>query len=458
MTKKIQSNKELLEKLKHARLKTYTANDFKRYMVGEDEYDWWKRPKKDSVVYSFFVKVYCVRYRRLLERTFYIEQKWENKQKTSKLWEVQRTLAGVDKKLNRRVYYSMNSTVKVYTSDYLDYYHRSKNITPDTWEIVNINTRRIGDIVGCGYYSAPDVYIYNDCRSLLKQTIHKYSGFEYSQEFTNSEIFEYLAMYDKHPQVEMISKMGLSYLLKEDLRCFRFSKTGYEIFGIEKEDFKYLQALKMPLPEFRRNITYIRKFNILTQDGYRALRYLLSCRDYIPITKYNYDYVLSLEGGAYLYHDYLRFCNQLGLPFNHENKYPKNIKKAHDELMNKIEVVKNKEKEEAIINRVIKELSKYRYADEKLIITPANSIEDLIEESKELDHCVRTYANRYAEGETAIFLIRKQQDVNTPYFTLELKNKNICQVRGKHNCVPDKDVIDLLHVWADKFKLKGVYV
>ena len=38
----------------------------------------------------------------------------------------------------------------------------------------------------------------------------------------------YLAMYEKHPAVEMISKLGLDYLLKIDLRKFRWSKKGID--------------------------------------------------------------------------------------------------------------------------------------------------------------------------------------------------------------------------------------
>lgn len=66
---------------------------------------------------------------------------------------------------------------------------------------------------------------------------------------------------------------------------------------------------------------------------------------------------------------------------------------------------------------------------------------------------MKTYADRYADGKTSIFLIRKKDDVLTPYYTLELKNGKINQVRGMHNCDPIEEVKKFICSWANKFKL-----
>lgn len=44
---------------------------------------------------------------------------------------------------------------------------------------------------------------------------------------------------------------------------------------------------------------------------------------------------------------------------NHTNKYPDDIKKAHDDLMVKIETVKSKKQDEAILNRINGGLNNY---------------------------------------------------------------------------------------------------
>lgn len=156
--------------------------------------------------------------------------------------------------------------------------------------------------------------------------------------------------------------------------------------------------------------------------------------------------------------DYYRFCEELALPMNHANKYPDDIKKAHDDLMVKIETVKSKEKDEAILKRVNSGLNKLRFADDKYVITPANSSEDLIRESAKLNHCVKTYVDKYAKGDTNIFLVRERENVNEPFYTLELTDNGIKQLRGNNNCKPTNEVVEFINKWANKFKFTGVYV
>lgn len=141
---------------------------------------------------------------------------------------------------------------------------------------------------------------------------------------------------------------------------------------------------------------------------------------------------------------------------NHSNRYPDNIGEAHDRLMIQIETKKSAKDDLMIRERISNELSKYRFADDDFVITPANSIADLINESAKLNHCVRTYDKRYASGETSIFLIRKRDDVNSPFYTLELSSKNeIKQLRGKNNCTAVNEVLDFVEEWRRKFNLKS---
>lgn len=160
----------------------------------------------------------------------------------------------------------------------------------------------------------------------------------------------------------------------------------------------------------------------------------------------------------YFYLDYLRFAEKLGLPKTSKILYPQNLRESHDKLEKKIQVIDSMEKQEQIKNRVIKELYKYRFGDNEFIITPANSPLDLINESKELNHCVRTYIDKYAAGHTNIFLIRKRENVNHPYYTLELRRNEVIQLRGKNNCSPNDSVVDFVNKWAKKNKLSGAYI
>lgn len=63
---------------------------------------------------------------------------------------------------------------------------------------------------------------------------------------------------------------------------------------------------------------------------------------------------------------------------------------------------------------------KYLYKDDKYIIRPATSQDDLDMEGKYLNHCVSTYGVSMANQFSYIYLIRKAEDEDTPFYTAEI--------------------------------------
>lgn len=93
------------------------------------------------------------------------------------------------------------------------------------------------------------------------------------------------------------------------------------------------------------------------------------------------------------------------------------------------------------------------YVSGALLIRPAASPKELRQESKVLGHCVRTYAGRVQAGGTSILFIRKTEDPDTPYFTLELNAQGrIVQCRGNHNCAYPDDVAAFINEWYEWWK------
>lgn len=76
---------------------------------------------------------------------------------------------------------------------------------------------------------------------------------------------------------------------------------------------------------------------------------------------------------------------------------------------------------------------------------------ELRAEGTALHHCVATYDQRYAKGETAIFFIRRVDEPDEPYFTLELREKDLTvrQNRGLRNCGKKKEVQAFEDAWID---------
>lgn len=461
MANKLSESDKLLNRLSKLKLKQYKATDFKEYMISDDDPSW-KRPKKDTEVYGFYVAIYEKLKNRIICRTFYISQRWLHKEKVTDIFEVKRQLSGCSYQLTRRLYASMGGGIKCWTYDYsYPFDYRNNN----EWQIHKIGTFDVST-EGSMYYGQrwkrSNYFIHTsagELASLLENSVYKYSGFEYSV-YSIDELFEYLSIYDKHPEVEMISKIGLSYLLKDDLRVLRWSKKGTEILGIKKCDIERLKKLHIPLKEFKKYRDLIYKFKIEDRSDFNELLKLIEISKIkyadINISVYAFDYFKMQGTSLYIIKDYYKFCEELGLPMNHSNRYPDNIGEAHDRLMIQIETKKSAKDDLMIRERVSNELSKYRFADDDFVITPANSIADLINESAKLNHCVRTYDKRYASGETSIFLIRKRDDVNSPFYTLELSSKNeIKQLRGKNNCTAVNEVLDFVEGWRRKFNLKS---
>ena len=136
---------------------------------------------------------------------------------------------------------------------------------------------------------------------------------------------------------------------------------------------------------------------------------------------------------AHEYRDYIAECEQLNLDFSDkEVLFPKNLRTAHERTMVQVAFEQDKAKMEAF-TKVVRRLQKFNWEKDGLCIRPAAHWVELKLEGKVLHHCVGGYADRMAEGKTAIFLIRRTDAPEEPFYTLELKDKKIIQCRGDHN-------------------------
>ena len=101
--------------------------------------------------------------------------------------------------------------------------------------------------------------------------------------------------------------------------------------------------------------------------------------------------------------DYLSTARLLGIDLsNHNAKFPRNVKEEHDRCTKLYDVRKNEHLETALQRRgeLLGELS---YSDERFVIEPLRTVEDFVGESTALNHCVKTYVNQCAAGNTNIF-------------------------------------------------------
>lgn len=162
--------------------------------------------------------------------------------------------------------------------------------------------------------------------------------------------------------------------------------------------------------------------------------------------------------------DYMSECRQLGYDLNDKMVlFPEDLAEAHRRTS---EIIRNQKDEKRRAELAVQatkfaaqveKLQRLAWQNEELFIRPAADAEELRAEGKRLKHCVYGYAERMANGSTAIFFIRKVEEPDEPFYTLEWANNRIVQCRTHCNksFVEDPSVWAFANAWKNRmFKEK----
>ena len=77
---------------------------------------------------------------------------------------------------------------------------------------------------------------------------------------------------------------------------------------------------------------------------------------------------------------------------------------------------------------------KFEYVDDNFSIVVPEEMNKITKEGVYLHHCVGGYISRVAEGRTNILFLRKNENIDIPFFTIEVNNHNeIIQIHGLYN-------------------------
>ena len=105
-----------------------------------------------------------------------------------------------------------------------------------------------------------------------------------------------------------------------------------------------------------------------------------------------------------------------------------------EELHNKYQLVYQaitNAKIEQEYQEVISQLNVQEYDNGEFSITIPKTTQDIINEGKALHHCVGVYVDKVIRREDMIYFLRKDKD--TPYITIEVKDKKVTQIEGDMN-------------------------
>lgn len=276
----------------------------------------------------------------------------------------------------------------------------------------------------------------------------------------------YFNAYRKKPFLEQLLKVGFYRLVEAALNgCAQELENGrtvLETLGLNRQQFRMLrQSGNPPLRDWK----VLRHAGEISREDFDIVRQKEQYGKYLDMRRYTTIFRLEkyLHRQAVRrdtdYFDYIGWLEEMGYDMrNTFNLYPKNFRKAHDEKAEEYTRFKEKQTEKDR-ERFCRLLEKFRRgaADmaaldlrlEGLFIRLPETLDELKREGETLHHCVATYAERVAKGETMIFFIRKETEPEKPYFTLEWKNR-VIQCRGQNNCDMTPEVRAFIEVFQEK--------
>ena len=296
-------------------------------------------------------------------------------------------------------------------------------------------------------------YLYKDNINILSETLYKYSGIFNILDYYSSNVnFRNLVLLPiKYPVFEYLSKYGLYNLAMDCDKLEITNKSLTGVLGVGKDyldfikdnnlDIDQLDALKICKEKDMSLINFISDVNFISDNSinlfdidYKRLK------EYFDSNGYEYDYILE-------YVDYLNYCQQLGYDLKDRKViYPNDLFESHNNLLARVKIL-----EDPFIDERIKSISSALnfnyYEDDNYIIIPAKSVQSLCDEGYQQNNCVSMYSEKYSSGESQIYFLRKKDNVEKSFVTIEVKNNKIVQARTKYNELPDNSIKELLSKW-----------
>lgn len=323
------------------------------------------------------------------------------------------------------------------------------------------------------YYTSVKNYAENHYYGFNDETF-KNTNLQYAQMSAYMENFGgnpcgWLDTYVKYPVLtEKLVKEGFIRLAVNDSWTNgvvnRRAKTVSAALGLTKKELR-------ELPEKTRDaVLYAqlaKKYGITPAQARKYVLYsstsIENVEKHLPFKK-AVKYLDGQEETIYTLCDYWNDCEKLNLDLSREDiLLPPDLAQAHRrtnealaEARRQKELEETRRTQEEFGKRLKKLERDFDFESGGLLIRPARSHAELIDEGSALHHCVATYAKKHLSGQTVIFFVRKKSEPDKPFYTLEYnpKTENIVQCRGLHNCGKTPEVEAFVNAWSGYIRNK----
>lgn len=153
-------------------------------------------------------------------------------------------------------------------------------------------------------------------------------------------------------------------------------------------------------------------------------KYLQECYD---------DQCIPVDEAARIWRDWLRMGTQMKYNLKKlSDCTPRSLKKEHDRALFAWKALQEKQMVDRF-KESAKENLKYEWKKGAYQVVVPMTPEEIVAEGVAQRHCVGSYVNSVREGRTCIVFIRKKTDPDHSFFTMEILNGYIVQVKGFDN-------------------------
>ncbi len=303
-------------------------------------------------------------------------------------------------------------------------------------------------------YEAFEIYRYNVDRNIfVKKNISK-TKYKYACLLEASKIWDlrqYIETYEMFPEIEIILKMGMREYFKDLMRYMKIRDVE-NVRKFLKENKRYYKVWSKVNPrsaEMQMMVdldTYDYKFakDALTVRYRKRQNIYASDRKVVNyLKKQGQDFSFWL--------DYVDFIQRLGISLDKNRLFPKDLKTEHDKMSKNLKIL-NDEAYENDIAEFEEMLRPYNLENKRYLIRCAKTIDELKDESNQMNHCVRNYIPKIAHHKSAVFFLREQSEKEKSLVTIEIDpvDKVLLQARRKDNAEPTSEQMSFINEWCTR--------
>ena len=264
-----------------------------------------------------------------------------------------------------------------------------------TWEQVGLVWRLVEPVMG-----------HNHCREALSAALHLSSFYGEGRDEACAECFR-----DRLYVSRLAESFG--HDVTRDLLCGYLDKAAEHPRG-GTSDFLPRLACALRSLEWR-GVSF---------EPRRACEYALSLLDLPAQRRRTRSYNVQLWADAIDMQQRVRGAV--------DDKYPADPAALLADLEHERELRLHEASDEAIARRAA-ELEGNGFESDGYVIRPAASVREIIDEANAQHNCVAGFIDKYANGQTDLWLMRKSSKPNEPLVTIEVRNGTVRQAFQSHN-------------------------